>query len=1034
MSSSSRGLWACLTCNNRKNKTAHVKCSTCGRARQATRFGLCIDGHLYLAIADTTSFRASVHVLRVSTDPQSSTKLLLPLHGDNLRECVAEVIRGAFHAPHQHPNQEPEGDEQAVDADSELVPSPVTSLFDQVMLNATHTGFDATIRRYGNGPASPNYLRSMERTKAQMASVTAKTAERNALQAQRTLNEKEAEVDSHYAGQHEERRRCSLCELWYPKSQLLGSISFQSIARWRQEHGAPISATDKRFNRARLLDQTPLCLFCTNLFDTDFSGSIEEASTYTSVGIEVDRVVGPEPEIDNRTSKRMMRQVIADGQAARRPLSRIRQHISVNQLKERFLANSDPSVRFFYSAKVEGHLIDQERAGRALRTKYSDVIMVKRARALGQVEAEQAAERMERRGRALGVASLASPDKALASASPRASHLHPEARAAPPTSTSTPTHTPGKARAKRPPPPGSRSTPGKARSRSRSRSRGRGRPTESHLADDSVASGRSHRSNRSARSTKSAKSGRSLASVVSNKSMRSTRSLPGKAGKAGKGYNAGKTGPTSGGRRGKAGGAARANKTWHEQGGDASLDDRMQAAAAGRRQAASTLPARVRQPLVLLVHDSTSASGVARLELKAAARAPLALGRTEGKVSFLVPKRRPSLGAVVPSGSQQSQPGAGGRKASGEAGRGAKLRTGTHERDACGDVYAGDSETEGPRGKATHAKPTKARKPSFDASPAMLHASSYSSSRAPRVPARAAVPETDLPPRRGKVTSRLLHEVQAAYRASDNDPPSLTSGPHSSAKSLAAKARASKGHGAISAPVSPTRRLKSPPPPPERDEEEEDDDDESGYHYPAHGDPLAAQEYPEEFDELEDDGADGSGWREDGGDEGHEDGAPAPHLIPIRTFWGGEELDAGAPPEDAPPEGHGETIESYLWSTDMPMPFTVSQGTNFSPLHSPGAASPSGRGFAERLYSRSPSKRDERRDGLRLLSRGTAPNSRNPSRSSTPQQSAAQRNQLMLLDEGKGRAGGFVEGDYQGSPRDPDAVMRRLKRKGGNKG
>lgn len=365
--------------------------------------------------------------------------------------------------------------------------------------------------------------------------------------------------------------------------------------------------------------------------------------------------------------------------------------------------------------------------------------------------------------------------------------------------------------------------------------------------------------------------------------------------------------------------------------------------------------------------------------------------------------------------------------------------------DREGDVYAGDSEGEGPRAKP-RAKPSRPRKPSFDASPAILHAASNSnnnssSSRAPRA---SRSPETDLPPRRGKVTSRLLHEVQTAYRAADPDPATSTSG--SSAKQPLAKTRAPRGHvaiGAVSAP-SPTRRLKSPPPPPEHDE---DEDDESGYHYPALGDPLAgpqdAQEYLEYQEEFDDGDGEGEGaaepfWRGggEGSGEGDEDGAAASHLIPIRTFWGGEELDAGAPPEVPPPDDHGETIESYLWSTDMPMPFTVSQGTSFSPLHSPlhspSVMSPSGRGFAERLlHSRSPSKKEERRDGLRLLSRGTASTSRNPSRSSTPQQTAAQRNQLMLLDEGKGRSG-FVEGDYleQMSPRDPDAVLRRLKRKG----
>jgi hypothetical protein len=379
-----------------------------------------VQGVLYLALADCTSHFPTLKVYRLS-EPEMRRKIMLPMDGDNLRQCVIEAIKHSFHG---HSNQEVEEVEQGssrvgtADGDGLLTnpPSPTPSLFQQVLDNAKSIAYDPATNKFvkksskgddDSSTSSPvGYSRSLEVFTKSMKNVVEKNVERKAILAAKAREEEEHPVFQN-AQAEEHRESCTLCEYRFPASQLPGTMSFKSLADWRAERGAPFNPLDKRMNRARVHDDVPLCLFCTNIFDADFSLGLEEASHFSSVGIETDPVLGIE-KFDSSGSKRQMAKMVRLARSMPlpgfhgRPLSRMRQQIIATNLKTLSERNTDPAARFFYTTKgTDSSYIDQERAGRALRNKYSDVGMVKRARALGLVEKQHAEERMERRRLAL---------------------------------------------------------------------------------------------------------------------------------------------------------------------------------------------------------------------------------------------------------------------------------------------------------------------------------------------------------------------------------------------------------------------------------------------------------------------------------------------------------------------------------------------------------------------------------------------------------------------------------------------------------
>jgi hypothetical protein len=63
----------------------------------------------------------------------------------------------------------------------------------------------------------------------------------------------------------------SLCERKFHPRNLVGLIPFKAIAKWRQKHGAPFSASDPRFAASQVYEPALLCVFCTQFFHRDFS-------------------------------------------------------------------------------------------------------------------------------------------------------------------------------------------------------------------------------------------------------------------------------------------------------------------------------------------------------------------------------------------------------------------------------------------------------------------------------------------------------------------------------------------------------------------------------------------------------------------------------------------------------------------------------------------------------------------------------------------------------------------------------------------
>jgi hypothetical protein len=245
--------WGCFVCKNRRNDARSAKCGTCGRARQSMRHAVEVQGRLYLAQADCTSHFPTLKVYRLS-EPEMRRKIMLPMDGDNLRQCVIEAIKHSFHG---HSNQEVEelegqGSSRAGTAESDglLVnpPSPTPSLFQQVLDNAKSIAYDAATNKFvkktddddSSTGSSVGYSRSLEVFTKSMKNVVEKNVERKAILAIKAQEEEENPVFL-YAEPvpvEEPKQACTLCEYRYPASQLPGTMSFKSLADWRAKRGA----------------------------------------------------------------------------------------------------------------------------------------------------------------------------------------------------------------------------------------------------------------------------------------------------------------------------------------------------------------------------------------------------------------------------------------------------------------------------------------------------------------------------------------------------------------------------------------------------------------------------------------------------------------------------------------------------------------------------------------------------------------------------------------------------------------------------
>jgi len=64
---------------------------------------------------------------------------------------------------------------------------------------------------------------------------------------------------------------CALCEMTYRPWNLPGKVPFKAVAAWKKNRGVPVPINDRRLQKSRLYEPVPLCLFCTQFFDKDFS-------------------------------------------------------------------------------------------------------------------------------------------------------------------------------------------------------------------------------------------------------------------------------------------------------------------------------------------------------------------------------------------------------------------------------------------------------------------------------------------------------------------------------------------------------------------------------------------------------------------------------------------------------------------------------------------------------------------------------------------------------------------------------------------
>lgn len=407
--------WGCTMCLSRRNISTSTVCSTCGSPKPVTRIGLLSEhGVFFLCKTDTSTALPTVSIFCVSGKSEEAVvamklsahhhKVILPMRGEKtVEECCREAIENlvSYSNPEddQYDSYESHKDkmlhdkkaqnylnENGIESTSALGPEWVRdeskTLFAQVMENAKEISYDANIGRYLHKAVAAqmedkeklhenmNYTRFMQREKVEMG--------KNVNEILKRRNNLDIYNDFEPPGRDEERHHCSLCEITFPMSQLLASVTFKAIADWREKRNVPFPSNDIRLCAVRVHDKALLCLFCTQFFDKDFSDVIDESEIEDSVGFGKSSGIEGGFHYSNKTYKRIMKKMIEkQEQLDDRPLSRMKLKISIDRLK--FKAESGNSnLRYQYNPQalkrdLSKPIVDQAKGGRLLRDKYTDL-------------------------------------------------------------------------------------------------------------------------------------------------------------------------------------------------------------------------------------------------------------------------------------------------------------------------------------------------------------------------------------------------------------------------------------------------------------------------------------------------------------------------------------------------------------------------------------------------------------------------------------------------------------------------------------
>lgn len=321
------------------------------------------DGEMYLCRLKTSSRNPTLQIFALSTNMQGN--LELDENGENNRDCVERTV-----AAYLKINDSSLFLKTDIRNDNKIhlpvaTSSPVKSLFDQVLDNASKIAYDAKIGRYipidtvtvSDGVTDPSictkikYIQTMKREKAEIKRISAMiNSPITPKPLLRTDNDKHTQ--------------CACCEYTFPASQLLGQITFNAVAQWRSDHGVPIcKPDDKRMSFARLHLPVKICVYCNQFFDESFGEVLTE-------NCNIENII--EKEI--KQAKKLSHNNIVENSSNNAPFER-----AVEKLKKKSeICRMNLRIQNVSKDKSSNNvrLIDTSQCGRLLRDKYPKVTVL----------------------------------------------------------------------------------------------------------------------------------------------------------------------------------------------------------------------------------------------------------------------------------------------------------------------------------------------------------------------------------------------------------------------------------------------------------------------------------------------------------------------------------------------------------------------------------------------------------------------------------------------------------------------------------
>jgi hypothetical protein len=278
--SSKKRYWGCLICKSLKNDTKSKKCGFCGTKRPVDRFAMIIEGVGFLCRVHSEKSFPLVSVVRISDGREIFEQEQLPLASENMEECVRAAIASIGQEKVAEPVVEESSiHEESVTNDEEDL---TLDLFHRVMKTGGNYAYDGNIGQYIHVDtlasrdddtlihADLNYLKLMKREKLEMGKIVQSKIDQRSAEQYANAFDSTADKLQEWKG----KLPCSLCELMFPVAQLLGTISFKAVTKWKEVHNVTV-AQDAKIKAENVYDSSKLCLFCTQFFDASYSDVFE---------------------------------------------------------------------------------------------------------------------------------------------------------------------------------------------------------------------------------------------------------------------------------------------------------------------------------------------------------------------------------------------------------------------------------------------------------------------------------------------------------------------------------------------------------------------------------------------------------------------------------------------------------------------------------------------------------------------------------------------------------------------------------------